>query len=278
MATAKPILDQPLSSIVTYNPMSASLDTTLEELLEQVYMVGFHHWPVIDDDRHVVGIVSDEDVVRTAAMFEAANMSNRFRDARGPICITEFMSHKVYSISYDTNVMTALQMLLDKGVNSLPVTEDDRLSAMVTSSDFLREFSYSEHDSCQAAVKTYLDLTPVQVPFDSSIEEVKMACEAEGAIYAVVMNGDFPLGVISRRDIRRAKSRDLARVMFLSEDPKAIRATDIIRESHSILPSDTMHSAAQTMQNMQLQALVVVNRQNDLVGVLTQEHILQAML
>ncbi|EAQ77771.1 CBS domain-containing protein [Blastopirellula marina] len=278
MATAKPILSQPLSTIVTYNPMSASLDTTLEELLEQVYMVGFHHWPVIDDDRRVVGIVSDEDVVRTAAMHESAHMSNRFRDARGPIRITEFMSTKVYAISYDTDVSAALQMMLEKGVNSLPVTEDDRLSAMVTSSDFLREFSFSEHDACHAAVTTYLDLTPVQVPFDSSIEEVKMACEAEGAIYAVVMNGDFPLGVISRRDIRRAKSRDLARVMYLSEDPKSIRATDIIRESHSILPTDTMRNAARTMQNMQLQALVVSNRQNDLVGVLTQEQILHAML
>ncbi|PQO44388.1 CBS domain-containing protein [Blastopirellula marina] len=278
MATAKSILDQPLSNIVTYNPMCASLDTTLEELLEQVYMVGFHHWPVVDDDRHVAGIISDEDVVRTAAAHEAANMSGRFRKSGAPVCVSEFMSKRVYTISYDTDVAAALQMILDKGVNSLPVTEDERLSAMVTSTDFLREFSYSEDETCKAPVKTYVDLTPVQVPFDASIEEVKFTCEAHGVIYAVVMNGDCPLGVVSRRDIRRAKSRDLARVMYLKEDPKLIRATDIIRESHSILPTDTLHTAAQTLHNMQLQALVVANRQNDLVGILTQEHILQAML
>ncbi|MCC9607777.1 CBS domain-containing protein [Blastopirellula sp. JC732] len=278
MATAKPILDQSLSTIVTYNPMSASLDTTLEELLEQVYMVGFHHWPVIDEDRHVVGIISDEDVVRTAAAHEAANMSNRFHNAGGPVRVSEFMSRRVYSISFDTDVASALTLMLEKGINSLPVTEDDRLSAMVTTSDFLREFSFSDHEACRAEVKPHVDTTPVQVPFDASIEHVKFACEAEGAIYAVVMNGDFPLGVVSRRDIRRAKSRDLARVMYLKEDPKSIRASDIIREAHFILATDSLRSAANTMHEMQLQALVVANRQNDLVGILTQEHIMQAML
>ncbi|TWT34185.1 CBS domain-containing protein [Blastopirellula retiformator] len=278
MATAKPILDQSLSTIVTYNPMSASLETTIEELLEQVYMVGFHHWPVIDESRHVVGIISDEDVVRTAAAHEAANLSNRFRKAGGPVCVSEFMSRRVYTISFDTDVSVALQLMLDKEINSLPVTEDECLSAMVTSTDFLREFSYSDHEASRAPVKPHVDTTPVQVPFDASIEHVKFACEVEGAMYAVVMNGDFPLGVVSRRDIRRAKSRDLARVMYLNEDPKTIRASDIIRESHFILQTDSLRSAASTMHEMQLQALVVANRQNDLVGILTQESILAAML
>ncbi|MFI4875096.1 MAG: CBS domain-containing protein [Blastopirellula sp. JB062] len=278
MATAKPILDQSLSDIVTYNPMCASLDNTLEELLEQVYVVGFHHWPVVDEEQHVVGIISDEDVVRTAAARQSANMSQRFQDNSGPIRTADFMSPKVHTISYDLPISAALRQMLENDVSSLPVTEDDRLSAMVTAADFLREFSYTDHDAGRAAVMNYLDRMPVLLPCDISIEAAKFTCQAEGAAYAVVMNGDFPLGVISRRDIRRAKSRDLARVMYLNEPAKSIRASDIIRESHFIAPSESIRSAAQTMHDMQLQALVVATRQNELVGVLTQEHVMQAML
>ena len=53
-----------LGTVVTYNPLSLSVDNTLVDILRLWTAMEFHDWPVIDDERRLVGLLSEGDIIR----------------------------------------------------------------------------------------------------------------------------------------------------------------------------------------------------------------------
>ena len=87
----------------------------------------FRHMPVVDHARRVVGIVSDRDVLRAAAMHPGESLS-----------VTQVMSRDVRLISVNSHAMEAAAHMLESKHSALPVVDADGiLVGIVTTTDFV---------------------------------------------------------------------------------------------------------------------------------------------
>ncbi|MCA9270615.1 MAG: CBS domain-containing protein, partial [Planctomycetales bacterium] len=132
--------DTELGTLVTYNPSSVAADLTVDELALRLEACGFHHWPVVDGDHRVVGVVSDADVTRClAARSAAADAETGGSRAADERRVKDIMSQRVVAIDLHSTRSEALAAILRHEVHSLPVVDDGVLVGILTSTDFLRE-------------------------------------------------------------------------------------------------------------------------------------------
>jgi len=133
-----------LGTFVTYNPKAVSPETPLSDSLRLMEEHRFHHLPVTNSDRHVVGIVSDLDVacaVESRLLKGECDLNDPARCADEG-SVADIMVRIVFTVEQTESPRTALEAILKNHFHSVPVVEDDCLVGMVTSTDFLREFSY----------------------------------------------------------------------------------------------------------------------------------------
>jgi CBS domain-containing protein len=91
-------------------------------------LASVRHVPVVDGRNHVIGILSDRDVLRVMA-----GRATRKRTVRS------VMTHTVQTVSEDAPASEAASMLLHNKFGCVPVENDDgQLVGIITETDFLR--------------------------------------------------------------------------------------------------------------------------------------------
>ena len=99
----------------------------------------FRHLPVVDAERHLVGVVSDRDILasQVSTVREVADSTRSTIESR--ILIRDIMTTELWTVQPTTNASAAGRMLIDHRFSCLPVTEDDTtLVGILTVRDFLR--------------------------------------------------------------------------------------------------------------------------------------------
>ena len=93
----------------------------------EMKLAGIHHIPVVDERNHLIGIVSDRDMLRA------------FGDSGAKmVAIRDVMSTKVLTINQDEPATLAIELLLEHSIGCLPVLGDEgQLAGLVTATDFL---------------------------------------------------------------------------------------------------------------------------------------------
>lgn len=86
--------------------------------------------PVVDEDRHLLGMLTEKDCLR---LISAGAEANRPRGT-----VADFMNTDLTTISPDTDVYYAAGLFLDRTFRRLPVVEDGRLVGAITRFDILR--------------------------------------------------------------------------------------------------------------------------------------------
>ena len=109
-------------------------DLSLTDLVDH-FNTGRHSaYPVVDEEQRLVGIVTQRDVISAAARTSAGDV------AEGEVVVA----------SPDEPVATALQRMLEEGVDHLPVVKDGRVVGMCTRTDVLHtRRAVIEHDQAQ---------------------------------------------------------------------------------------------------------------------------------
>ena len=90
------------------------------------------HLPVVEGGR-LVGLVTHRDLVRAQAAYLA-------EPARGhplAVPVRQVMQTNVWTVTPDTSVLEAAQIMLDHKFGCLPVVDGQRLVGIVTEADFL---------------------------------------------------------------------------------------------------------------------------------------------
>jgi len=255
-----------LGTLVTFNPVSVRADMLLEELAARLESTGFHHWPVIDERRRLIGIVSDDDVSRNLAARRAAQQalcgSNASTSALPAVTSADIMSPRVLSVPMSATPFEALEVLLDHGIHSVPVVDEQRqLVGIVTSTDFLREFPLYAASALRAPVVRQMIKTEESLEADLGLDEARERLVASGLYYIAVTKGECPLGVVSQRMLRKAKCRQLLEVCRHGQAAAAgLRLIDLVKTAPTLKPGDRLARAAALMVEHQVQAVVVVNQ------------------
>jgi CBS domain-containing protein len=145
--------------IMTSDVITVSPQTTVKEIAELLTKYGIAGVPVIDDEHRVLGVVTEADLLVRSARphfphyiqlldgFVFLESPKRFdEEVRKMIAMTaeEIMTKEVVTCAPDASVEDVATLMVDRNVNRIVVTEDERLVGIVTRADIIKTLRTEE--------------------------------------------------------------------------------------------------------------------------------------
>jgi acetoin utilization protein AcuB len=120
-------------------PVTIHPDASFFEARTLIHDKGIRHLPVVDKENRLVGIVTESDI-REAGPSDVAMLSvKELTDLLGTLKVSELMvpKEKVITITPDTLIEEAIQLMHDNKIGCLPVIEEGKLYGIFTETDAL---------------------------------------------------------------------------------------------------------------------------------------------
>jgi CBS domain-containing protein len=118
--------------------------------------------------------------------------------------ISDILSHKgtnVWSISPEATVFEAIQIMADKNVGALLVTENEKLVGIVSERDYTRKVVLKGKSSRDTAVKEILSSQVIHVGPSHTVEECMRLMTDHHFRHLPVLDGDRIAGIVSIGDL-----------------------------------------------------------------------------
>jgi CBS domain-containing protein len=109
--------------------------------------------------------------------------------------------NQVWSISPDTSVLEALELMAEKNVGALLVLQDDQLAGIISERDFARAIAKSGRCLVEAPVKDYMTKEVFTVGPDLTTDECMSLMSEKKIRHLPVMVGTKLIGMISIGDV-----------------------------------------------------------------------------
>lgn len=138
--------------------VTVSSEASLKQVAELMLEHEVSGVPVVDADRRVLGVVSEADVVsEETGGTGGQGMLARARAFADPAVLAmsrtagEAMTSPAVTIGPDESVMEAAHQIAERGVNRLPVVDEDgRLVGIIARADVLRAFARPDEEIAEA--------------------------------------------------------------------------------------------------------------------------------
>jgi len=131
-----------MREMIQKNPVTIGPDASFYEARNLIHEKGIRHLPVVDKNNHLLGIVTDRDI-RQAAPSDATTLSvHELHYLLGKLKVSAFMTPKgkLITITPDTLIEEAVQLMHDHKIGCLPVVEGEKLYGIFTETDALGHF------------------------------------------------------------------------------------------------------------------------------------------
>ena len=118
--------------------------------------------------------------------------------------ISEILSHKgtaAWSISPDATVFEAVQMMADKNVGALLVTENDKLVGIISERDYTRKVVLKGKVSKSTAVREVLSSQVIHVAPSHTVQECLRLMTDHHFRHLPVLDGNRIAGIVSIGDL-----------------------------------------------------------------------------
>lgn len=129
-----------VKDVMTPDPITVLPNVGLKAAITKLAFAGITSMPVVDEQRHVCGILSEADVIGYLADDPRAHERPiTMRPVVPPRTVDDVCTHAPLCIRPHDDVTTAVAMMAAQGFKSLPVVDDEhRLLGMISRSDVLR--------------------------------------------------------------------------------------------------------------------------------------------
>jgi CBS domain-containing protein len=117
----------PLSNMVTFKP-----DQPIQDVISTIVKKKIAGAPVLDDQHHLVGMISEKDCLRLIVDQAYYNMPPETRK------VSDYMTPKVQSLSPKTTVVEAAIEFLNSPIRRFPIVENGMLIGQVSRRHILR--------------------------------------------------------------------------------------------------------------------------------------------
>ncbi|MHC4497013.1 MAG: CBS domain-containing protein, partial [Planctomycetota bacterium] len=210
------------------------------------------------DNGHVAGILTETDMLRRVAR----NGRHFYR-----VKLDQIMSHPVQSISPETSVLQASEIMGRMRVKRLPILERERLIGIVTQTDLVRVLtSYGMWRD----ISEIMSRNVTAIGANASVAEAAEVMTSRKISCIVVLEDDEAAGVLTEKDMLR-------RVVALKRDPVCVKMRDVMSSPVSTIPAScSVFTAAKMMEEMSVRRLVVTE-DKQVCGVVTQSDIFMAV-
>jgi len=110
-------------------------------------------------------------------------------------------SSVVWSISPNSTVFEAIQLMADKNVGALPVLDDGQLIGMISERDYTRKVSLKGRSSKRTLVREIMTQEVVTMKMADSINECMRVMTDCRIRHLPVMEGEMMIGLVSLGDL-----------------------------------------------------------------------------
>lgn len=125
---------------MTKNPITVKPDLPVAEAMEWMRRENVRHFPVVDKEGKLVGIVARDDLlyaspspVTSLSMWEITYLMSQ-------VTVEEAMTKEVITTAEDTPLEEVARLMFDNKIGSLPVMRDGMLVGIITESDLFAAF------------------------------------------------------------------------------------------------------------------------------------------
>ena len=139
-----------VKDVMTTRVIWVKKDATFREMAAALREHRVSAFPVVDDDRKVIGVVSEADMLNKEALIDEPGVFGGIlhrRDqvkARG-VTAGDLMTTAVVAVRPDNTVEHAAKLMYDRGVKRLPVTDESgRLVGIISRADVLSVFDRTD--------------------------------------------------------------------------------------------------------------------------------------
>lgn len=122
-----------LAEIMTDTITTLSTDATVNDAWQIFQLHGFHHIPIVDENNHVLAMLSDRDILQGPGVQKNITRENIMRFAR----------KRVFCFSPDTDIRQATRILYEYDLGALPIISDDhKILGIVSRTDIMKVVSH----------------------------------------------------------------------------------------------------------------------------------------
>jgi acetoin utilization protein AcuB len=129
-----------VSEIMTSNPVVVYQGETLDVALKKMWQVGCHHLPVLNRERQVMGILTDQDCRVALYAPLLPPVEGEHVELARQIQVQSAMSPAPIIVEPNVRIEEAVSLMYRHHVSSLPVMLDETLVGIVTTSDIMVAF------------------------------------------------------------------------------------------------------------------------------------------
>jgi CBS domain-containing protein len=226
-------LEQPVRAIMRSGVTTVRPTTPVADLVALLMQRGYRSLPVVDDNRRLVGMITDGDLIRRAGLLTRLGLQDKLTPEQmqtqlaalqdGPHTAAAIMTADVVSVRPDDKVRTAAALMAQHSLKRLPVIDNDhRLVGLISRVDVLRAVEYhqqsDDRDPAQgdaaptsprtgASVGELMNKDVPTVHADARLEEIVRALESSYQRRVIVVDPQRRvLGIITDGDlIRRSR-------------------------------------------------------------------------
>lgn len=307
-------LAQPVQDVMRTEVVSISPETPLAEVVTMLLQKGYRSLPVVDENRRLLGIITDGDLLNRAGLSARLDFQEELSDAAVQkqlsalraqhIQAGELMTSPVITVSPTNRLQQAVELMATHHLKRLPVVNGNgRLVGLISRVDVLRAIEYHQmvaetETEAPAGGATIADMMYKDVPVvgpGATLEEIVQVLEHNRRRRAVVVDADRRvLGIITDGDLlRRAQGEArpglLSRLRGLvSRQPATLTvgrldsrdtAADLMTSPAITIPvSASPATALQLMIRHQVKRLPVVDEDGRLVGLVGRASLIRCLV
>jgi acetoin utilization protein AcuB len=134
------VMSETVAQRMARDPYTLKFGDTLRTAVELEMEKRIRHFPVVDEQGHLRGIVTDRDIKRALP----SPLLHLGEDSREKLLdetpIERIMTKDPFTIAPATPLAEAARLMLDKKIGGLPVAEHGKLVGLITQGDLLRAF------------------------------------------------------------------------------------------------------------------------------------------
>jgi len=183
-----------VADIMTRTVVTATVDTPLPALIDEMLTYGISGVPVVDHERRVLGIVTYADLMckpafggtRRGLLGVLADLfrgrERRWVSKSSGLVAGEIMTTDVQTTLPNETVRAAARRMIRFGVKRLPVVENDRLVGIVSRSDVLRRMHRSDDDLQAEIAALFADPARVAETTDIDVSVVEGVVTLRGSV------------------------------------------------------------------------------------------------
>jgi CBS domain-containing protein len=237
---------------------------------------------IITDNKILVGMVTEKDIIRFVYSFDSSRPAHDIR-------LGQVIANKVpITVEDSMSLISCAKLMLNKGISSLIVTHKNSMDIGIITKTDIVDYYYKFYKRLNK-VRDYMTISVFSIsPDELVIEAMRLLLENKVARIVVIKN-DKAIGIITGRDLlpltnlvnfgfeKYDKKNQFGSNMAMISLKGILFVGDIMRSSLiTILGTEDLAVAAKIMIRNRISGLPVVDKNNKLKGIVTKTDIIRA--